>query len=81
MADNLIDFAGRLEELSALEAGWDGYDAPKISEKAIKTAKAIQIVPMSNGGVSIEWHAGGVDLEIDINENGHIMSICFERLT
>lgn len=63
--------------LSYLEPGWNSHNAPAIDERAIVVAEAIQgtpgtVVPRSNGGVQIEWHVAGVDVEISIGPDGSI---------
>ena len=62
----------QLSELAVLEADWDGYGAPPLGRKAIETAGAIQFVPMSNGGVQVELHAGGAEIEIEIEPDGTV---------
>jgi hypothetical protein len=74
-----------LNKISSLETGWNGYGALPITEAAIKSAREIiprlvklglsqpAIVPTVRGGIQIEWHENGVDLEIDISDIGEIM--------
>lgn len=58
-----------------LKPDWDSYGARRISEDAIAIASEIhaalmskwQIVPVATGGVQIELHAAGIDIEIEIN--------------
>jgi hypothetical protein len=66
----------RISGLTALAVGWNGYDAREVkADMAIDTAKfltkvafpriaAPSIVTLSDGGVQVEWHRGGVDIEI-----------------
>jgi hypothetical protein len=37
-----------------------------------------QLVP-TWGGAQIEVHAGGVDIEIELDRNGQLLGICAER--
>lgn len=69
------------QELAALAPGWNSYRAEAISDRAI--AAAIQfllevasdvpalaspsVVPTVRGGVQLEWHAGGVDVEVEFS--------------
>jgi len=70
-----------LEEVSALgwlERNWDSYGAwpvdPTIAKTAVELLMAIlepdtpvpSIVPTSHGGIQIEWHCSGVDLEVEV---------------
>jgi len=59
-----------------LEEGWDSYGAKKISLVAIAEAGRLleqldlpepQIVPCSDGGVQLEWHQNGLDIELCIS--------------
>lgn len=69
----------RLEELSKLEAGWDGYrGVPMRFEIGYFAAEIIknlcdlstpympQIIPGSNGDVQIEWHVNGRSIELHV---------------
>ena len=65
-----------LERLAALPPGWDSYGAKEITPLAIDGCRAfansMSIVPTSEGGIQLEWHALGVDLEIEIAPDGTI---------
>ncbi|MDQ2832315.1 MAG: hypothetical protein M3Y50_00950 [Acidobacteriota bacterium] len=66
----------RLEYLRRLRANWDGEGAPAIDfeccinslrfllERAANETPAPQIVPTYDGGLQLEWHTSGIDLEI-----------------
>lgn len=61
-----------LDRLRALNSDWNSYGAPAIDPRAISVAESIlgtpgQATPTNQGGVQIEWHCGGVDLEFVIN--------------
>lgn len=58
---------------------WDGYGAPPTSKSAIETARCLAGVPLPNGGLQIELHAHGWDVEIEISPDGHIDSCLFGR--
>lgn len=66
-----------LNHLRNLQPGWDNYCAAPITEAALKVGEAImntraQVVPTSTGGIQIEWHCGGVDIEIVVLSDGTI---------
>lgn len=72
----------KVELLLRLQANWDSYGAPAISPTAAFTALQFleqlpahaprpSLVPTSKGGLQIEWHAGGVDIEIECMATGH----------
>jgi hypothetical protein len=64
------------DELRGLQPGWDSYGAPPISEAAIQSAQAflsrMDITPCSDGGVQLEWHTYGFDLEVEFHPNGTV---------
>jgi hypothetical protein len=65
----------RLDRLRELKDNWDHDGAVAPTEEAIALAEAIlntpgQAVPRTNGGVQIEWHCGGGDVEIVITPEG-----------
>lgn len=67
--------AERLEAIRALPAGWDGGEAKRPDAwhaveafgflwRLMRAATAVpSIVPLADGGVQIEWHRGGLDIE------------------
>ncbi len=63
-----------------LKPDWDSYGSRRISEDALAIASEIhtaltgkwQIVPVATGGVQIELHAQGIDIEIEINPDGTV---------
>jgi hypothetical protein len=75
------DWARRIQAdihaLGALEPNWDGYGAPAIDPAVIASAEALvaklpgnlaprpRVVPMSNGALQLEWHAGARSLELE----------------
>jgi hypothetical protein len=63
-----------VEKLLRLKANWDGYHAEPINLSAIETVKGFSVVPKSDGGVQLETHRDGFDIEIDISSDGRITS-------
>lgn len=73
-----------LESLSRLKENWDTYGAPRINDGCIKDALSLleevqgdsspapSCVPTSEGGIQLEWHRNGVDLEIEISPQGTV---------
>jgi len=64
-----------LAELRALPPGWNGHGSAAIEEAALRTASALTFVPRPGGGIVVELHAGGVDVEIDIEADGKIEDV------
>jgi len=68
----------RLGELIQLPLGWDGYEGIPVSLPnayfAVRMLEAVcrintpppQIVPLSDGGLQIEWHTLKEDIEIQV---------------
>jgi hypothetical protein len=82
----LLPTVRELRALLALPDGWNSYRAARIDPGAILTAlellaqtmtpttPAPSVVPMSRGGVQLEWHEQGVDLEVSVDPDGHVMA-------
>lgn len=74
----------QLEDLSALDEGWDGFRAGPIRRDVITFAVRVlesimrpstpppHITPMSHEGLMLEWHRNGFDLEIEIEKPGQL---------
>ena len=76
-----------IEEFMALlrlPPNWNSYGAQQIDPKTVQFALEILLatmrpdtprpilVPTSRGGVQLEWHTRGVDLEVEILEPGRL---------
>lgn len=78
------DVSNRLEVLQRLNSNWDLQGAYPIRDDVINfavtmlsgimanTTPAPQIFPLANGGIQLEWHERGIDLEIEIPRPGDI---------
>jgi len=74
----------------ALEAGWDGADAKPVSDAAVETTLGVLsdvmsadsvvpfFVPTPDGGIQLEWHCAGVDLEVYVEHDGRVSAWCRE---
>lgn len=84
------DVVDRLVDVYELQYGWDGVGGVPISEMAFETSLHILpeimseqtiaplVVPTASGGIQLEWHCAGVDLEIYIEEDGQVSVWCRE---
>jgi hypothetical protein len=73
-----IEVQSRLLQYAKMPKGWDSYGAPPVGWDAGMFALSIlsdvmrtrtpipQVVPSSAGGVQLEWHQKGIDLELHI---------------
>ena len=78
----LSKLVGRLNELGSLEDGWDGNGAKRVSPKAAMdlvqslgrfmsvNTPSPAILPTPQGGIQLEWHTGGWDIEIEFVGGG-----------
>jgi hypothetical protein len=74
----------KLEELSKLKRGWDGENAAAPTTHALLIALLVlaqtmaadtiapAIFPTPSGGLQLEWHQSGVDIEIYIGSDGDV---------
>lgn len=70
--------ASRFDEIVSLAKGWDGYSAvpvafgtaefaaQMIERLCISEVPVPSIIPGSDGSLQVEWHAGGFDIELDV---------------
>lgn len=71
----------RISRLTSLARGWNSYGAHEV--KADMALEAVQfltkvaypgiaapsIVPLADGGLQVEWHRGGLDIEIAFSDD------------
>lgn len=77
------------DRLVRLPEGWDSYGAPRINlfyvQRAVELVSAWMrrnlpipsLVPTTAGGVQLEWHTRGIDLEIKV-ESASTLGVFFE---
>ena len=66
------------QDLRTLKKNWNSYGGKPITEEALvgmnKLLELLDtpgwVVPLSGGGLQIEWHANGLDIEIGISPTG-----------
>lgn len=80
----------RLQTLVDLPANWNSRGARRVTAQAVRTALAVlvnvmaadsrmpTIVPTVRGGLQLEWHGEGIDLEIEIDHPGGGAEVAFE---
>ena len=74
----------RLDELAKLRPDWDGEGAPAIDPKILTAAREMieslprfvairpMVVPLTSGGVQLEWHKGRTVLELEFESSDSI---------
>jgi len=82
---------GQLLELLQLPRGWDGYGGvpvmERVAEYAIRVLSQVlergaphpTLVPTSDGGLNLEWHAPDADLVIAIEPNEPVLAFFDDR--
>jgi hypothetical protein len=61
------------------EDDWYDKGSKRTTDAARRTAEAFFLCPTTDGGVQIEVHAGDVDFELEIDPDGSIRSIFWDR--
>ncbi len=67
-----MGYETNLAALHDLKDNWDGYKGKKPTAAALATARWLTVVPVNDGGVQIEMHAGEADIEICIGPDGRV---------
>lgn len=83
----------RVIELLQLPRGWNSHGAEPVSEAAFKRTveflttylvedvTAPALVPTVRGGVQLEWHRQGVDIEVEVSPDGSVTWSADDRRT
>lgn len=78
--------------LLQLPENWDTYGAAPIAAEAVAAAAALllrtasgdtpkpSVVPTVDGGVQLEWHRHGIDLEVEIRPTGEYSAFYEDRV-
>lgn len=81
----------RMAELVALPRGWDSRNASPVSDAALRrtleflleyVADGIDcpvVVPTVRGGLQLEWHNNGVDVEVEVAPDGLVSCFAEDR--
>ena len=83
--------AEQFESLLRLPFNWDGYGAespklPIVGKVILLLGDLLQdsspppsVIPTLEGGIQVEWHRRGIDLEIEIQPNGQNVAFYQDR--
>jgi hypothetical protein len=81
-----------LQAILALPEGWNSYRARRIEgQAAIRAVQLLldsarpgtpppSVLPTFPGGIQLEWHTRGVDLEVEITPQGQIKMVCEDEV-
>jgi hypothetical protein len=84
LPDWIPEFLGIVSRLRTLRDGWDSYHGQRIQAEPIRRALEVLVslditarqlpsfVPMSNGGIQLEWHTLSGDLEVVLSPDGNV---------
>jgi len=82
--DWLLPMLEKICELGTLPPNWNSYRSKAISTDAAVASISIllnllrpsdpppSIVPTSRGGILLEWHENGIDLEVDVRSSSQV---------
>ncbi len=62
------------KELRSLRYGWNGDKGEQITDAAIWAVESFHTVPCSDGGIQLQIHRSGWDIEIVVDSEGEIIS-------
>lgn len=91
LSERWAEIRGRLDQLRRLPENWDSYGGVPPSRRALREAESFarsfdrpflpvaQIVPSNDGGVQLEWHCGGWDVEIEITPDAAEVTAAYSR--
>jgi hypothetical protein len=72
--ERLEAWSQRFEQLLNLPKDWDSYGADPLDTPTVERAKQfmerVSVVPCVDGGVQLEWHTHGLDMEIEFEPDG-----------
>lgn len=81
------EFRRKVLEAMELEAGWAGPGSRPVSTEALvgvlefirrrlpRSAPRPSMVPTALGGLQLEWHRPGLDVEVEFDETGHVCDV------
>ena len=87
--DWILPLVQQICEIGSLPENWNSYGAQQIRPEAARVAITFllhclsandpfpSVVPTACGGILLEWHEGGIDLEVDIRSPS-LIHVAFE---
>lgn len=51
----------------------------RVTPEALDVARFLAVVPTGTGGIQIEWHCFGWDVEVEVDSAGEFVSVFAER--
>lgn len=68
-------YDNQVNNLAGMDDGWDGHKSKAPTIEALSVARSLSCCPLGTGGVQIELHAGGMDIEIEVEPDGRIYCV------
>jgi hypothetical protein len=90
MPEPFLESVREIGELLTLPLGWNSYSAKPIQvSNAIRTIHLLGeylgpetpppiVIPTVRGGIQLEWHQGGIDVEVYVNSSAEISFLAEE---
>jgi hypothetical protein len=87
--DWILPLVRQMCELGSLPENWNSYGAQPICPRVVGEAVTFllnylspddpfpSVVPTARGGILLEWHVGGIDLEVDF-QSPSLIHVAFE---
>lgn len=63
------------ESSFAARIAWCREQGAEITSEAERTVSNATVVPCGNGGLQLEMHSGGIDMEIEIAADGSVENV------
>ena len=91
--DTLLPVIERVVDLAELPGGWNSYEANPVSATALhRTLEFLlehvtpgvdhpAVVPTVRGGLQLEWHDNGLDVEVEIAPDGPVSLFVEDTVT
>lgn len=84
------DLMSDLQELLNMGENWNGYGEKAVHEASAKrvvnildrmeyAGRSLAVVPMSNGGLQLEWHRGAKSVEVEVPPTGDASGWYFDE--
>lgn len=74
-----MSWTEKIEQLRNLGYDWDSHGARAPTEEAVKVIEYLAVCPLPSGGLQLEVHANGWDVELEFSPEGEPVGVSMER--